>query len=150
MTRKVDVLAPLGALYYNTGRYEEALLVYREAAALQPGSTDIGLALVSTRTAAGRDTRTASNTLCCLPQAQVLAMAGRPAEAEEMTSDIISREGGCIECYRLLSAICSKRGNFTQVGPALGSSPRVCQCSLCVSARLWMLWTGPCSRTPGI
>lgn len=47
MTRKVDILTPLGALYYNTGRYEEALQVYREAAALQPDSTDIWLALVS-------------------------------------------------------------------------------------------------------
>lgn len=47
VTRKVDILTPLGALYYNTGRYEEALQVYREAVALQPESTDIWLALVS-------------------------------------------------------------------------------------------------------
>lgn len=46
VTRKVDILTPLGALYYNTGRYEEALQVYKEAAALQPDSTDIWLALV--------------------------------------------------------------------------------------------------------
>ncbi|KAG7277638.1 hypothetical protein CRUP_025323, partial [Coryphaenoides rupestris] len=45
VTRKVDILTPLGALYYNTGRYQEALAVYREAAALQPDSTDIWLAL---------------------------------------------------------------------------------------------------------
>lgn len=50
VTRKVDILTPLGALYYNTGRYEEALQVYKEAAALQPDSTDIWLALVSTHT----------------------------------------------------------------------------------------------------
>lgn len=50
VTRKVDILTPLGALYYNTGRYEEALQVYREAVALQPDSTDIWLALVSTYT----------------------------------------------------------------------------------------------------
>ncbi|XP_068573239.1 protein O-mannosyl-transferase TMTC1 isoform X2 [Cebidichthys violaceus] len=91
VTRKVDILTPLGALYYNTGRYEEALQVYKEAAALQPDSTDIWLAL-----------------------AQVLAMAGRTKEAEKMTLDIISREGSCIECYRLLSAIYSKRGNYTE------------------------------------
>uniref|UniRef100_A0AAQ6AJJ2 dolichyl-phosphate-mannose--protein mannosyltransferase n=1 Tax=Amphiprion ocellaris TaxID=80972 RepID=A0AAQ6AJJ2_AMPOC len=91
VTRKVDILTPLGALYYNTGRYEEALQVYREAAALQPDSTDIWLAL-----------------------AQVLAMAGRTKEAEKMTLDIISREGSCIECYRLLSAIYSKHGNYTE------------------------------------
>lgn len=42
-------------------------------------------------------------------------MAGRNKEAEKMTLDIISREGSCIECYRLLSAIYSKRGNFTDV-----------------------------------
>ena len=50
VTRKVDILTPLGALYYNTGRYEEALQVYREAATLQPDSTDIWLALVSSHT----------------------------------------------------------------------------------------------------
>lgn len=46
VVRKVEILNPLGALYYNTGRYEEALEVYREAATLQPDSTDIWLALV--------------------------------------------------------------------------------------------------------
>ncbi|CAN9508050.1 unnamed protein product [Ophioblennius macclurei] len=96
VTRKVDILTPLGALYYNTGRYDEALQVYREAAALQPDSTDIWLAL-----------------------AQVLAMAGHTKEAEMMTLGIISREGSCIECYRLLSAIYSKRGNYTEALDAL-------------------------------
>ncbi|XP_024116591.1 protein O-mannosyl-transferase TMTC1-like [Oryzias melastigma] len=91
IARKVDVLTPLGALYYNTGRFSEALQVYREAAALQPHSTDILLAL-----------------------AQVLVMTGHSTEAEQMTQDVISREGGCIECYRLLSAIYSKRGNHTE------------------------------------
>lgn len=46
VVRKVDILTPLGALYYNTGRYEEALQLYREAASLQPGNQDIWLALV--------------------------------------------------------------------------------------------------------
>ncbi|XP_052348034.1 protein O-mannosyl-transferase TMTC1-like isoform X2 [Oncorhynchus keta] len=96
VTRKVDILTPLGALYYNTGRYEEALQVYREAATLQPDSTDIWLAL-----------------------AQVLAMAGRSKEAEKMTLGIISKQGSCIECYRLLSAIYSKRGNYTEALDAL-------------------------------
>uniref|UniRef100_A0A8K9XC42 dolichyl-phosphate-mannose--protein mannosyltransferase n=1 Tax=Oncorhynchus mykiss TaxID=8022 RepID=A0A8K9XC42_ONCMY len=96
VTRKVDILTPLGALYYNTGRYEEALQVYREAATLQPDSTDIWLAL-----------------------AQVLAMAGRSKEAEKMTLGIISKQGNCIECYRLLSAIYSKRGNYTEALDAL-------------------------------
>ncbi|CAB1345815.1 unnamed protein product [Coregonus sp. 'balchen'] len=77
VTRKVDILTPLGALYYNTGRYEEAL------------------------------------------QAQVLAMAGRSKEAEKMTLGIISKQGSCIECYRLLSAIHSKRGNYTEALDAL-------------------------------
>lgn len=51
-------------------------------------------------------------------------MAGRPIEAEKMTLDIISREGSCIECYRLLSAIYSKRGNYSEVcvSPRFGSS----------------------------
>lgn len=47
VTKKVDILTPLGALYYNTGRYEEALRVYREATSLQPNNTDIWLAFVS-------------------------------------------------------------------------------------------------------
>ncbi|KAK0135038.1 Transmembrane and TPR repeat-containing protein 1 [Merluccius polli] len=96
VTRKADILTPLGALYYNTGRYEEALMVYREAAALQPDSTSIWLAL-----------------------AQVLAMAGQTRETEEITLGIISRQGSCIECYRLLSAIYSKQGNYTQAVEAL-------------------------------
>ncbi|XP_032445974.1 protein O-mannosyl-transferase TMTC1 isoform X1 [Xiphophorus hellerii] len=96
VTRKVDILTPLGALYYNTGRYEEALHVYKEAATLQSDSTDIWLAL-----------------------AQVLAMAGQSSEAEKMTLDIISREPTCIECYRLLSAIYSRRGNYTEALLAL-------------------------------
>ncbi|KAM6987108.1 protein O-mannosyl-transferase TMTC1 isoform 2-T2 [Aplochiton taeniatus] len=96
VTRKVDILTPLGALYYNTGRYEEALQVYREAATLQQDSTDI-----------------------CLALAQVLAMAGRTKEAEKMTLGIISKQAGCIECYRLLSAIYSKRGNYTEALDAL-------------------------------
>uniref|UniRef100_A0A8C2IDX4 dolichyl-phosphate-mannose--protein mannosyltransferase n=1 Tax=Cyprinus carpio TaxID=7962 RepID=A0A8C2IDX4_CYPCA len=96
VVRKVDILTPLGALYYNTGRYEEALEVYREAATLQPDSTDIWLAL-----------------------AQVLAMAGHSSEAEKMTLGIISKTSNCIECYRLLSAIYSKQGSHTEALDAL-------------------------------
>ncbi|XP_036374114.1 protein O-mannosyl-transferase TMTC1-like [Megalops cyprinoides] len=96
VTRKVEILTPLGALYYNTGRYEEALQVYREAADLQPESADIWLAL-----------------------GQVLAMAGRTKEAEKMTFGIISRNAGCVECYRLLSAIYSKRGSHGEALDAL-------------------------------
>ncbi|KAG5830560.1 hypothetical protein ANANG_G00312000 [Anguilla anguilla] len=96
VARKVEILTPLGALYYNTGRYEEALQVYREAAALQPDSADIWLAL-----------------------AQVLAMAGRSKEAEKMTFGIITRNAGCVECYRLLSAIYSKRGSHEEALDAL-------------------------------
>ena len=45
--RKTEILSPLGALYYNTGRYEEALQTYREAVALQPSQRELRLALVS-------------------------------------------------------------------------------------------------------
>ncbi|XP_042366875.1 protein O-mannosyl-transferase TMTC1 [Plectropomus leopardus] len=114
VTRKVDILTPLGALYYNTGRYEEALQVYKEAVALQPDSTDIWLAL-----------------------AQVLAMAGRTKEAEKMTLDIISREGSCIECYRLLSAIYSKRGNYTEALDALDKALQQSPSDLTVRAELY-------------
>ncbi|XP_068442484.1 protein O-mannosyl-transferase TMTC1 isoform X1 [Clinocottus analis] len=114
VTRKVEILTPLGALYYNTGRYEEALQVYKEAAALQPDSTDIWLAL-----------------------AQVLAMAGRAKEAEKMTLDIISREGSCIECYRLLSAIYSKRGNYSEALKALDRALQQSPSDLTVRAELY-------------
>uniref|UniRef100_A0A7N4Q0E0 Transmembrane O-mannosyltransferase targeting cadherins 1 n=1 Tax=Sarcophilus harrisii TaxID=9305 RepID=A0A7N4Q0E0_SARHA len=45
ITQTAEILSPLGALYYNTGRYEEALQIYREAAALQPSAKEIQLAL---------------------------------------------------------------------------------------------------------
>ncbi|KAM5251767.1 protein O-mannosyl-transferase TMTC1 isoform 2-T2 [Hipposideros larvatus] len=86
VARKAEILSPLGALYYNTGRYEEALQIYREAAALQPSQRELRLAL-----------------------AQVLAMMGQTKEAERMTNHIVSEEPGCLECYRLLSAIYSKQ-----------------------------------------
>lgn len=47
VARRAETLSPLGALYYNTGRYQEALQVYREAAALQPAQREVRLALVS-------------------------------------------------------------------------------------------------------
>ncbi|CAO2607247.1 Protein O-mannosyl-transferase TMTC1 [Lemmus lemmus] len=81
-----EVLSPLGALYYNTGRHKEALEVYREAVSLQPSQRDLRLAL-----------------------AQVLAVMGQTQEAEKMTSRIVSEEPKCLECYRLLSAIYSKQ-----------------------------------------
>ncbi|XP_061921597.1 protein O-mannosyl-transferase TMTC1 isoform X2 [Entelurus aequoreus] len=99
VSTKVEILAPLGALYYNTGRYDEALRVYREAIRLQPENTDIWLAL-----------------------AQVLATAGHTKEAEKMTRNIISREDSCIECYRLLSSMYSKHGNHTEALEALNKA----------------------------
>ncbi|XP_061816614.1 protein O-mannosyl-transferase TMTC1 [Nerophis lumbriciformis] len=99
VSTKVEILAPLGALYYNTGRFDEALRVYREAVRLQPENTDIWLAL-----------------------AQVLATAGHTKEAEKMTRNIISREDSCIECYRLLSSMYSKHGNHTEALEALNKA----------------------------
>ncbi|VCW98157.1 unnamed protein product [Gulo gulo] len=86
VARKAELLSPLGALYYNTGRYDEALQIYREAAALEPSQRELRLAL-----------------------AQVLAVMGQTKEAEKMTNHIVSQETGCLECYRLLSAIYSKQ-----------------------------------------
>ncbi|KAM9684781.1 protein O-mannosyl-transferase TMTC1 isoform 2-T2 [Dama dama] len=86
VAHKTEILSPLGALYYNTGRYEEALQTYQEAVALQPSQRELRLAL-----------------------AQVLAVMGQTKEAEKMTSHIVSEETGCLECYRLLSAIHSKQ-----------------------------------------
>uniref|UniRef100_A0A8C9N449 dolichyl-phosphate-mannose--protein mannosyltransferase n=2 Tax=Serinus canaria TaxID=9135 RepID=A0A8C9N449_SERCA len=96
VSRKAEILSPLGALYYNTGRYEEALQVYREAAALQPSSKDTRLAL-----------------------AQVLAMMGRTKEAEKMTNHILNEDAECLECYRLLSAIYSKQELYAKALEAI-------------------------------
>ncbi|XP_027700262.1 protein O-mannosyl-transferase TMTC1 isoform X1 [Vombatus ursinus] len=96
ITQTVEILSPLGALYYNTGRYEEALQIYREAAALQPSAKEIQLAL-----------------------AQVLAMMGQTEEAEKMTNHIVSEEAGCLECYRLLSAIYSKQEHYPKALEAI-------------------------------
>ncbi|XP_008064456.1 transmembrane and TPR repeat-containing protein 1 [Carlito syrichta] len=86
VAHKAEILSPLGALYYNTGRYDEALQIYREAVALQPSQRELRLAL-----------------------AQVLAVMGQTREAEKMTNHIVSEDTGCLECYRLLSAIYSKQ-----------------------------------------
>ncbi|NWZ31489.1 TMTC1 protein, partial [Asarcornis scutulata] len=96
VSRKAEILSPLGALYYNTGRYEEALQVYREAASLQPSNKEIRLAL-----------------------AQVLAMMGRTKEAEKMTNHILSEDVQCLECYRLLSAIFSKQEHYAKALEAI-------------------------------
>ncbi|XP_071625116.1 protein O-mannosyl-transferase TMTC1 [Heliangelus exortis] len=96
VSRKAEILSPLGALYYNTGRYEEALQVYREAASLQPFNREIRLAL-----------------------AQVLAMMGRTKEAEKMTNHILNEDAECLECYRLLSAIYSKQEQYTKALEAI-------------------------------
>ncbi|XP_048222870.1 protein O-mannosyl-transferase TMTC1 isoform X2 [Perognathus longimembris pacificus] len=86
VARTAEVLSPLGALYYNTGRLEEALHIYREAAALQPSQRELRLAL-----------------------AQVLAVMEQTEEAEQIVSHMVVEEAGCLECYRLLSSIYSKQ-----------------------------------------
>ncbi|XP_027285858.1 protein O-mannosyl-transferase TMTC1 isoform X5 [Cricetulus griseus] len=105
VARTAEVLSPLGALYYNTGRHKEALEVYREAVSLQPSQRDLRLAL-----------------------AQVLAVMGQTKEAEKMTSRIVSEEPRCLECYRLLSAIYSKQEHHEKaleaIDKALQLKPR--------------------------
>ncbi|KAM4881025.1 protein O-mannosyl-transferase TMTC1-like [Thomomys bottae] len=81
-----EVLSPLGALYYNTGQLEDALHIYREAAALQPSQRELRLAL-----------------------AQVLAVLEQAEEAEQIVSLMVVEEAECLERYRLLSAIYSKQ-----------------------------------------
>ncbi|MEE6478127.1 hypothetical protein FKM82_011750 [Ascaphus truei] len=90
-SRDKDVLCPLGALYYNTGRYEESLRLYQEAVALNPGSVQIRLSL-----------------------AQVLAVAGHPKEAESLARRVTDEVTDCFECFRLLSAIYSKEENYAK------------------------------------
>ncbi|XP_078077474.1 protein O-mannosyl-transferase TMTC1-like [Mustelus asterias] len=91
VTRKVDVLSPLGALYYNTGRYEEALRIYKEAITMQPTNSELQLAV-----------------------AQVLSVAGRAREAEKLINQVASERSDCLECQRLLSVIHSKKGNHKE------------------------------------
>ncbi|XP_072915104.1 protein O-mannosyl-transferase TMTC1 isoform X1 [Hemitrygon akajei] len=91
VTRTVDALSPLGALYYNTGRYEEALQIYKEAIIMQPQNSELQLAV-----------------------AQVLSVAGRAREAERLIKQVASERGNCLECQRLLSVIHSKRGNLKE------------------------------------
>uniref|UniRef100_A0A670YDR4 dolichyl-phosphate-mannose--protein mannosyltransferase n=1 Tax=Pseudonaja textilis TaxID=8673 RepID=A0A670YDR4_PSETE len=96
VARKVEILSPLGALYYNTGRYEDALKIYREAASLQPSNKETRLAL-----------------------AQVLTTIGQAKEAEQMLSHIVTEGTECLECYRLLSAIYSKQENYNKALEAI-------------------------------
>ncbi|KAG8512281.1 Protein O-mannosyl-transferase TMTC1 [Galemys pyrenaicus] len=91
VARRAEILSPLGALYYNTGRYEEALHIYREAVALQPSQRELRLAL-----------------------AQVLAVMGQTQEAEKITQQMVSEDSQCLECYRLLSAVHSQREQHGQ------------------------------------
>lgn len=96
VARRAEILSPLGALYYNTGHYEEALQIYREAVALQPSQRELRLAL-----------------------AQVLAVMGQTQEAEKMTQQMVSEDSGCLECYRLLSAVHSQREQHGQALDAI-------------------------------
>ncbi|XP_041441947.1 protein O-mannosyl-transferase TMTC1 isoform X2 [Xenopus laevis] len=91
ISREVDVISPLGALLYNTGQYEEARRLYQEAVGLHPRNMHIRLSL-----------------------AQVLAVLGQTHEAEALVQVIVAEVPDCIECFRLLSAIHSKRENFVK------------------------------------
>ncbi|KAM4677247.1 protein O-mannosyl-transferase TMTC1 [Discoglossus pictus] len=84
-----DVITPLGALYYNTGKYEEALHLYKEAVDTHPSNMQIRLSLV-----------------------QVLIVMGQPQEAESLALDIADEFDNCLECFRLLSAIYTKEENY--------------------------------------
>ncbi|XP_043943181.1 protein O-mannosyl-transferase TMTC1 [Protopterus annectens] len=96
VARNADILSPLGALYYNTGRYEEALQVYKEATILQPENSEVHLAL-----------------------AQVLAMVGKVKDAEKLANHIAEKHAKCVECYRLLSAIYSKQEKYNKALEAI-------------------------------
>ncbi|XP_069894367.1 protein O-mannosyl-transferase TMTC1 isoform X1 [Dipodomys merriami] len=99
VARTAEVLSPLGALYYNTGRLKEALHIYREAAALQPSQKELRLAL-----------------------AQVLAVMEQMEEAEQIMSHMVAEEAGCLECYRLLSAIYSKQEHHDKALSAINQA----------------------------
>lgn len=78
MAHKAEILSPLGALYYNTGRYEEALQIYQEAAALQPSQKELRLALVSRmKENEVGNLSTASHRESCSPHASKLELECR-------------------------------------------------------------------------
>ncbi|XP_075066641.1 protein O-mannosyl-transferase TMTC1 [Mixophyes fleayi] len=91
ISKDIDVITPLGALYYNTEKYEEALRLYQEATALHPDSIQIRLSL-----------------------AQVQAVMGRTEEAEDLARQIAEDVPDCIECFRFLSAIYSKQDAYSK------------------------------------
>ncbi|XP_069619119.1 protein O-mannosyl-transferase TMTC1 [Ranitomeya imitator] len=91
LSRDIDVISPLGALYYNTGQYDEALRLYKEATALHPHSVQLRLSL-----------------------AQVQAVMGLTDEAEDLARHIADEVPDCTECFRLLSAIYSKQEHHSK------------------------------------
>ncbi|PIO35091.1 hypothetical protein AB205_0051100 [Aquarana catesbeiana] len=100
ISRDIDVITPLGALYYNTGKHDEALRLYKEAVGLHPENVQI-----------------------CLSLAQVQAVMGQSNEAETLAHRIAAETPDCIECYRLLSAIYSKQEKYTKVNINQDSQP---------------------------
>ncbi|XP_069821677.1 protein O-mannosyl-transferase TMTC1 isoform X1 [Dendropsophus ebraccatus] len=91
ISQDIDVVAPLGALYYNTGQYDEALRLYKEVTALHPHNVQLRLSL-----------------------AQVQAVVGLTHEAEALALLIADEVPDCVECFRLLSAIYSKQEAHTK------------------------------------
>ncbi|XP_063785246.1 protein O-mannosyl-transferase TMTC1 [Pseudophryne corroboree] len=91
ISQDIDVITPLGALYYNTEKYDEALRLYTEASALHPGSVQIRLSL-----------------------AQVQTVMGRTEEAVALARQIADDVPDCIECFRFLSAIYSKQEAYSK------------------------------------
>ncbi|XP_031754523.1 protein O-mannosyl-transferase TMTC1 isoform X2 [Xenopus tropicalis] len=91
ISREADVISPLGALLYNTGQHEEARRLYQEAVGLHPRNIQIRLSL-----------------------AQVLAVLGQIHEAEALAYGIAAEVPDCTECFRLLSAIYSKREDYVK------------------------------------
>ncbi|KAG8438464.1 hypothetical protein GDO86_004871, partial [Hymenochirus boettgeri] len=89
ISHDADVISPLGALLYNTGQYEEAKHLYQQAVGLHPANTHIRLSL-----------------------AQVLAVLDKTQEAEVIVREMSAKVPDCVECFRLLSAIYSKRENY--------------------------------------
>ncbi|XP_072256210.1 protein O-mannosyl-transferase TMTC1 [Pyxicephalus adspersus] len=91
ISQDIDVITPLGALYYNTGKYDEALHLYKEAGRLHPENVQTRLSL-----------------------AQVQAVMGQTDEAESLAHQIAANSPDCIECYRLLAAIYSKQEKYNK------------------------------------
>ena len=78
----------IAKLYANSGKYEKALALYKDALSLYPGNLTI-----------------------LLPYTQTLLVAGKAQEAYEILSDIIKKQYNNPRIYKLLAEAAERTGH---------------------------------------